>query len=166
MNFIICFFFFLSESNIISWMDIKCGQAPPPEHIECFENINVVARWNAGNKIIAGKFSFNHRNFYGVDEDHSTVLKVVTGTIEILTSSAPSRLKWVSFAPGNMPSNAVVGGQRSDGDKLYVARGNGRCGYYDPTGEHCAYVEYYGVHSYATFEILTAEMPGKMGVLH
>ncbi len=129
------------------------GDAWPPGSVQCSSKL-MVAHKSYRAKPIVGKYA-NKGCGYAVNEDHSTMV-IFHGSMQVVISSDPTRIKWVSFTQGNIPSNAVVGGHRRDGGDLYVTRGEGRCGFYDPTIEDCAYAVHHGAHSYnyQTFEIL------------
>ena len=43
-----------------------------------------------------------------------------------------TELIWATSEPGKVTDGAVVAGQRSNGDPLYVAKANGEAGHYDP----------------------------------
>ena len=51
-----------------------------------------------------------------------------------------TELVWVKSEPGHVPDGAVVAGQRSNGDLLYVAMTHGEAGHYD-INKRC--VEYF-----------------------
>ena len=144
-------------SSLFTWIDINHNDAWPTGYVQCGTS-TMVSRKDYGDRVIIGKYQSNYWG-HAVDEDHATALHF-SGAIQALSTSNPSVLSWVSFTDGNLPSSAVVGGQRSDGGPLYVARYFSTCGYYDPVGSHCIYVESNGAKCYTTFEILTANIPG------
>ncbi len=144
--------------RFLTWVNITHGDPWPSGYVSCKSTVTV-SRKTYGNKVIIGKYQINNDGF-GVDEDHKSVLHF-SGPIQALTASDHSKLKWVSFKNGSSPpNNAVIGGQRSDGGKLYVARAVGVCGYYDPTGVYCAYVVQ-GSRCETPFQVLTADIAGK-----
>ena len=71
-----------------------------------------------------------------------------------------TELVWVKGKPGHVPQGAVVAGQRSNGDLLYVAKANDEAGHYD-AGRDC--VEYYRANCgtcFTSYWILTREHSG------
>ena len=68
-----------------------------------------------------------------------------------------TELIWVTAKPGQVPDGAVVAGQRSNGDLLYVAKANNKAGHYDIKKDCADYFILNGDLCVAPYWILTVK---------
>ena len=105
---------------------------------------------------------------WGVYEDGTTfsIQPQQSPTFDVLTTSDTSSIEWVSsttFHNGSLPGGTVIGGQLTDQEFVYVARGqySGQdiCGFYDQRNEYME-LEYSGAQQVSPFEVLVFKEAG------
>jgi len=149
--------------DTLAWVPASGGDKPKEAIHAGIDSGNkcFVARAHHEGGIIPGKLHKTHDVVY-IPYDGKEVFK---DDYEVLCGP-PACLSWIDGAGGNIPPNAVIGGQESNGETLYIGRvihqGTVTVGKVHPDHGTC-YVSYGGEElGFPEYEILVRNKLGQV----
>ena len=141
----------MKQEDCISWMPWH-GGVPDGErfvHEDAEDAVRYVARVHHNNEILPGRLDVNSQTIIfkgvGLVNGPTKVRKDGNSGVELLVVRETCSVIWIPYTNGNqMPTKAVVGGQKPNGGPLFVASLWGtntdmdniyRYGHYDPESQ-------------------------------
>ena len=110
-----------TKQECITWLPYP-GSVPDHERLVVMDNGNQVGRFRHNNEILPGKIAGSKVKTVSFVNGPTKIDDNLTPSVEFLVVSEMCGITWVPYVAGNpMPSRAVVGGRKVDGEPLFVA---------------------------------------------